>query len=79
MGGCCDLTVDVWEKTYDHLFGGFENLVNTAEADENEEDELDAYPDEMKTKHGYLKDGFIVDSDEDDDEDEGDLSFDEYV
>ena len=76
----CDLTVDVWEKTYEHLFGGFENLADTAEADENEEDELDAYPDEMKTKHGYLKDGFVVDSDEESDvSDEGDLSFDEYV
>lgn len=78
--GVCDLTVDVWEKTYEHLFGGFENLADTAAADENEEDELDAYPDEMKTKHGYLKDGFVVDSDGEEGEDEGgDLSFDAYV
>ena len=75
--GVCDITLDVWEKTYDHLFGGFENLTDTAEADDNEEDELDAYPAEMKTKHGYLKDGFVVDSDEE--IEEGDLSFDEYV
>jgi hypothetical protein len=73
----CDLSVDVWERTYEHLFGGFENLADTAEADENEVDELDAYPDEMKTKQGYLKDGFVVDSDESDDE--GDLSPDEYM
>jgi len=78
--GVCDLTVDVWEKMYENMFGGFENLDDTADADENEEDALDAYPDEMKTKHGYLKDGFVVDSDEEDVEDEGgNLSFDEYV
>ena len=31
-----------------------------------EEDELDNVPDNMKTKEGYLKDGFIVDNDDDD-------------
>jgi hypothetical protein len=72
-----DITVVVWEKIYEYLFGGFENLDDTAETDENEIDELDAYPDEMKTKHGYLKDGFVVDSDEE--EESIDLSFDEYV
>ena len=28
---------------------------------ENESDELDDIPDEMKTKSGYLKDDFVVD------------------
>ena len=32
----------------------------------NEKDELDDVPDEMKTKDGYLKDGFVVDGSDDD-------------
>ena len=31
------------------------------EEDEEEEDELENIPAEMKTKSGYLKDGFVVD------------------
>jgi len=71
--GCCclvaydvdnnlvDLSVEVWEKFYEDLFGGFENLADTAKEDEEEEDELENIPAEMKTKTGYLKDGFVVD------------------
>jgi hypothetical protein len=63
------LTVALWEKIYEKLFGGFENLQVTAFEDEYEEDELDDIPNEKKTKHGYLKDGFVVDSsDTEDDE-----------
>lgn len=66
-----DLSLDLWEKVYEKLFGGFEDLSKTAEEDENEIDELEKVPKEMKTKNGYLKDGFVVDSDSDeDDEDE---------
>ena len=50
---------------YEKLFGGFEDLTTTALEDENEEDELEKVPKDKKTKHGYLKDGFVVDSDED--------------
>ena len=71
--GCCclvaydvdnnivDLSIDMWEKFYEDLFGGFENLADTAKEDEEEEDELENIPAEMKTKSGYLKDGFVVD------------------
>lgn len=71
--GCCalvaqdsnnsfvDITIDQWQTIYEHLFGGFENLADTIEEDENEEDELENIPAEMKTKSGYLKDGFVVD------------------
>jgi len=55
------LTVKEWEKMYETLFGGFEDL-NTEE--EPSEDELENVPDELKTKNGYLKDGFVVDDDE---------------
>lgn len=79
------LTLDMWEKMYEKLFGGFEDLAATCLEDENEIDELDAIPAEKKTKNGYLKDGFVVDSedteednymssDEDDDDDDGEDS-----
>jgi len=62
-----DLTKSLWDKLYERLFGGFYNLDEYASEDENESDELDEYPDEMKTRSGYLKDGFVV-SDEDEEE-----------
>jgi hypothetical protein len=63
-----DLTIPLWLKIYEKLFGGFEDLVATALEDEEEEDELANVPKEKKTKHGYLKDGFVVDSSETDDD-----------
>lgn len=66
-----DLTEEEWNKVYEKLFGGFENLGDTSS--DEEEDELDDVPSEMLTKKGYLKDDFIVDSSsEDEDEDEED-------
>ena len=44
------------------LFGGFEDLGATALEDDNETDELENVPKNKKTKDGYLKDGFVVDS-----------------
>jgi hypothetical protein len=64
-----NLTLDLWTKMYEKLFGGFEDLGANALEDENEEDELAKVPKDKKTKHGYLKDGFVVDS-SDGDEDE---------
>lgn len=59
-----NLSLQIWNKIYEKLFGGFEDLTSTAKEDENEEDELENIPKEMKTKQGYLKDGFVVDSSE---------------
>jgi hypothetical protein len=76
-----DLTESLWDKIYEHLFGGFESIVTTQNDDDDEEDELENIPDSKKTKHGYLKDGFVVDGgvnsddnedNEDDDEDDDD-------
>ena len=69
-----DLSISLWDKIYEKLFGGFENLNDTALNDENEEDELLNVKAEKKTKQGYLKDGFVVDdkSDEEEDDDEED-------
>jgi hypothetical protein len=53
------------------LFGGFEDLAATAKEDEEEEDELANVPKEKKTKQGYLKDGFVVDSSDGDEEQSG--------
>jgi len=63
-----NLTLGIWNKIYEKLFGGFEDLVSTAKEDEEEEDELVNIPKEKKTKQGYLKDGFVVDSSDTDDE-----------
>ena len=60
--GYTNLSLPLWNKIYEKLFGGFEDLAATAKEDENEEDELANVPKEKKTKQGYLKDGFVVDS-----------------
>jgi hypothetical protein len=57
-----NLSLQIWNKICEKLFGGFEDLAATAAEDENEEDELANVPKEKKTKQGYLKDGFVVDS-----------------
>ena len=58
-----NLSIDLWNKIYEKLFGGFEDLALTCENDDDEEDELEKVPKHMKTKKGgYLKDGFVVDS-----------------
>ncbi len=71
----CNLTLELWNKIYEKLFGGFENLALTVLEDEYEIDELLAIPASKKTKKGgYLKDGFVVDTDEDEDENSDDES-----
>ena len=57
-----DLNIPLWSKIYEKLFGGFEDLSATAVEDDAEVDELANVPKEKKTKQGYLKDGFVIDS-----------------
>lgn len=57
----CDISIELWNKIYEKLFGGFEDLAATAQEDENEIDELAFVPASKKTANGYLKDGFVVD------------------
>jgi len=64
------LSLEQWNKMYEKLFGGFEDLSATYAEDEAEEDELENIPASKKTKQGYLKDGFVVDSDSSDEKDE---------
>jgi hypothetical protein len=54
-----DLDKELWLKIYEKLFGGFEDLNDN---DSDSVDELEEVPADMKTKDGYLKDGFVVDS-----------------
>lgn len=61
-----NLSLAMWNTIYQQLYGGFDTLVTTAKEDEDEEDELIRVPKQMKTKSGYLKDGFIVDSSDSD-------------
>ena len=71
-----DLPLEIWKGVRDQLFGGFEDLGD----DDSSESEDDIAP-EMMTKHGYEKDGFVVDeSDDEECSDIGDseLSEDEY-
>lgn len=72
-----NLTLAMWNKMYEKLYGGFEDLAATAKEDEEEEDELANVPKEMKTKDGYLKDGFVVDSSDTEDNSSSDLEEDE--
>ena len=61
-----DLNEALWEQMYEKLFGGFEDLNTMVAQDEDEEDELENIPSSKKTKNGgYLKDGFVVDDDDD--------------
>lgn len=74
-----DITIEQWKEIYEKLFGGFEDLIANALEDENEEDELDNVPDESKTNTGYLKDDFVVDdNDELEEDNNSELSYDEY-
>lgn len=54
-----DLSVSDWEKVYEHLYGGFEDLDNSDSSEESDE-EIKSMP---KTKSGYVMDDFIVDDD----------------
>ena len=55
-------SAEQWNKDYETLFGGFEDI---GAEDSYESDELENYPKEALTKEGYLKDGFIIEGDED--------------
>lgn len=72
FGTCCllrkhadeivDLSANEWKKIYEELFGGFEDI---ADEETESEDELENVDKELKTKTGYLKDGFVVSTDSD--------------
>jgi len=61
-----DLSVDTWEKIYEHLFGGFEDI-GDSESESEDDSEFDDAP---RTSTGYVKDGFVVDDDAESEESE---------
>jgi len=59
-----NLTLEEWEKLYEKLFGGFEDL-----GEEDSYSDEEEIPEHMQTKQGYSKEGgFIVSDDEEEDE-----------
>jgi len=54
-----NVTSKEWDKIYDNLYGGFEDLGEEDSEEESEGDDEDV----VKTKTGYAKDGFVVDDD----------------
>jgi hypothetical protein len=65
-----DISLSMWNKMYEKLFGGFEDLSAAIIEDYEEEDELENIPQKYKTKEGYLKDGFVLDGSDDDSDEE---------
>jgi hypothetical protein len=59
-----NLSTKDWIAIYEHLFGGFEDL-----GSEDSEESVEDLSDVDITKEGYVKDGFIVDDDEEEGED----------
>ena len=68
-----NFTHEKWDKIYEKLFGGFEDLGGKEQDDldaEMDVDELKNVPKKHLTKNGYLKDGFVVDKEESEDDEE---------
>ncbi len=65
-GVVADMSVKEFEDIMEHLYGGFEDVDSNDDEDEDDADSVDL----PKTKEGYVKDDFIVDSDEDEEDTE---------
>jgi hypothetical protein len=60
-----DLSIEEWEKVYETLFGGFEDIGSKDSEDSEDSEEEEEEEEGMeRTKSGYVKDGFVVDSEE---------------
>ena len=70
-GIVADLSVKDFEDIMEHLYGGFEDVDSEDDEIESSDDEVVGLP---KTKDGYVKDDFVVDSDEEDEGDDNDDS-----
>jgi len=66
-----DLRVSSWNKIYESLMGGFEDLGEEDEEEGEEEEEVDP---KLIGKNGYVRDGFVVEDEDDDGEFEEDLA-----
>tara|TARA_B100001093_G_C26635920_1_gene930920 strand:+ start:52 stop:585 length:534 start_codon:yes stop_codon:yes gene_type:complete len=69
-----------WTSIYEHLYGGFEDTRGSHNDEDEEEEEEEIDPNQL-TKQGYMKDDFIVEDGEEEDEEfeyESELSEDDY-
>jgi hypothetical protein len=69
-----DMTPEEFTDIIDNLQGGYSDIGSEDSEDEEEDDEDELLP---KTKHGYVKDDFVVSSDAEDDDDDDDDDDDE--
>jgi len=71
-GSIMNLSIVEWEQIYENLFGGFEDI----NSNNSESDELQDVSINMMTKTGYLKDDFLVEDidSEDDNYNENNIS-----
>ena len=69
-GEIIDFNCDLWKKIYNKLFNGFYDINDNDSV--SSEDELENIPEIYKSKDGYLKEGFIVDDDDNNYSDESD-------
>ena len=60
-----DMGSSEFNDIMEHLYGGYSDIGDSDEDDDEDEDDDTGLP---KTKHGYVKDDFVVSSDADDDD-----------
>jgi hypothetical protein len=73
-----DMGSQEFKDIMDHLYGGYSDIGGSDEEEDDEEEDEDdiGLP---KTKHGYVKDDFVVSSDAEDDDDDGSDEEDEEI
>jgi len=69
-GEAIDMSSDLWKSIYNKLFNGFYDINDNDSVPS--EDELEQIPEIYKSRDGYLKEGFIVDDEDDNSLDESD-------
>ena len=72
-----DLRVSSWNKIYETLMGGFEDLdtspLGEAQEEEEEDEEEEDVDPSLIGKNGYMRDGFVVEDEEEDEEEFEDM------
>lgn len=77
-GVVADMSVKDFEDIMEHLYGGFEDIGSEEDDEDDDDDDTDSV-DLPKTKEGYVKDDFIVDSDEEESEDSDESESEEEI
>jgi len=77
-GVVADMSVKDFEDIMEHLYGGFEDIGSEDDDEDDDDDDTDSV-DLPKTKEGYVKDDFIVDSDEEESEESDESESEEEI